>query len=105
MSEKQKRGRKKSTNFYFGEKQEEAVRNYLSLGTLVEDEDSLGGYRWSGTTEESIERDRIYRENLREPLNKMVESIIRKYKLYSKGSEFEDTHADALSFLIIKFHK
>ena len=105
MSEVKKRGRKRKNDPYFGIEQEEAVKEYLSLGTLVEDETALTGYRWSGSTKDSIERDRIYREKLRDPLNKMVESIIRRYKLYSKSSEFEETHADALSFLMIKFHK
>lgn len=105
MSGTKKRGRKRKNDLYFGPEQEEAVKKYLSLGTLVEDETALGGYKWSGSTEDSIERDRIYREKLREPLNKMVESIIRRYKLYSKSSEFDETHADALSFLMIKFHK
>ena len=105
MSEVSKRGRKRKNDPYFGIEQEEAVKKYLSLGKLVEDETALTGYRWSGTTIESFERDKIYREKLKDPLNKMVESIIRKYKLYSKSSEFEETHADALSFLMIKFHK
>jgi hypothetical protein len=105
MSEVSKRGRKRKNDPYFGIEQEEAVKKYLSLGKLVEDETALTGYRWSGTTRESFERDKIYREKLKDPLNKMVESIIRKYKLYSKSSEFEETHADALSFLMIKFHK
>jgi hypothetical protein len=105
MSEVSRRGRKRKNDPYFGVEQEEAVKKYLSLGKLVEDETALTGYRWSGTTRESFERDKIYREKLKDPLNKMVESIIRKYKLYSKSSEFEETHADALSFLMIKFHK
>src|SRR6056300_1374545 len=104
MSEVSKRGRKRKNDPYFGVEQEEAVKKYLSLGKLVEDVTALTGYRWSGTTRESFERDKIYREKLKDPLNKMVESIIRKYKLYSKSSEFEETHADALSFLMIKFH-
>jgi len=105
MFEVSRRGRKRKNDPYFGVEQEEAVKKYLSLGKLVEDETALTGYRWSGTTIESFERDKIYREKLKDPLNKMVESIIRKYKLYSKSSEFEETHADALSFLMIKFHK
>jgi hypothetical protein len=35
----------------------------------------------------------------------MIESIIRRYKLYSKNMSFEDLHSDTLSFLMIKFHK
>lgn len=105
MSEKKKRGRKRKNDPYFGVEQEEAVKKFLSLGDIVEDDTALMGYRWVGTAEEVKERDKIYREKLRDPLNKMVESIIRRYKLYPKSSEFEETHADALSFLMIKFHK
>ena len=105
MSERKKRGRKRKKDPYFGLEQEEAVKKYLSLGVLMEDKTALTGYRWSGTTKEAFERDKIYREKLKDPLNKMVESIIRKYKLYSKNDQFEETHTDALSFLMIKFHK
>jgi ribosome biogenesis protein Nip4 len=105
MPESNRRGRKPKNEPYFGVDQEEAVKSFLSLGILVEDNTALSGYRWSGTTRQAYERDKIYREKLRDPLNKMVESIIRKYKLYSKNVEFEETHADALSFLMIKFHK
>ena len=39
------------------------------------------------------------------PLDKMIESIIRKYSLYRKGETFEDLHSDTLSFLITKADK
>jgi len=81
-----KRGRKRKNALYFGPEQEEAVLKYLN-------------------TEDEIERNAIYNEWLREPLNKMVESIIRKYKLYRKGETFEDLHTDTLSFLMTKAHK
>jgi lipopolysaccharide export LptBFGC system permease protein LptF len=35
----------------------------------------------------------------------MIESIIRRYKLYRKGETFEDLHSDTLSFLMTKAHK
>jgi DNA-directed RNA polymerase specialized sigma subunit len=35
----------------------------------------------------------------------MVESIIRRYKLYRKDYEFEDLHTDTMSFLITKMNK
>jgi DNA-directed RNA polymerase specialized sigma subunit len=35
----------------------------------------------------------------------MVESIIRRYKLYRKDFEFEDLHTDTMSFLITKINK
>ena len=105
MSEKKTRGRKPKNKNYFGEEQENAVKEFLSLGALVPDENTIDGFRWTGTTDEVIKRERIYRNHLRDPLNKMVESIIRKYKLYPKTLTYEDAHSDALSFLMIKFHK
>jgi hypothetical protein len=102
-----KRGRKRTNDLYFGPQQEEAVKEYLSLGKILEftGDDGKPYYIWTGSTSEQIRRDRIYMEHLYEPLNKMVESIIRKYKLYRKGYDFEDLHADALSFLMMKADK
>ncbi len=51
------------------------------------------------------ERNKVFNEWLKEPLDKMVESIIRKYKLYRKGESFEDLHRDTVSFLMSKLHK
>ncbi len=100
-----KRGRKPTKKPYFGPEEEEAVKRYLELGKLIEDPTTQDGYRWTGTTEEDIQRNRLYSKHLKAPLNKMVESIIRRYKLYSKTMEFEDLHADTLGFLHVKFHK
>ena len=83
--EPKKRGRKRTTNLYFGPDQEEAVVKFL-------------------TSESYSERNKIYNEFLKDPINKMVESIIRRYKLYRKEYEYEDVHADTLSFLITKMH-
>lgn len=86
MSEEpKKRGRKRTTNLYFGPDQEKAVVKFL-------------------TSESYSERNKIYNEFLKDPINKMVESIIRRYKLYRKEYEYEDVHADTLSFLITKMH-
>jgi hypothetical protein len=106
MSEEpKKRGRKPKKKPYFGPEEEEAVKKYLELGTIIKDPNTQDGYRWTGTTHEDIQRNRIYLKQLKAPLDKMVESIIRRYKLYSKTMEFEDLHADTLGFLHIKFHK
>lgn len=105
MSEKRSRGRKPSNKRYFGEEQEEAVKQFLSLGGLVPDSNTVDGFRWTGTTNDVVRREKIYKNYLKDPLNKMVESIIRKYKLYPKSLTYEDAHSDALSFLMIKFHK
>jgi DNA-directed RNA polymerase specialized sigma24 family protein len=87
MSEEpKKRGRKRTSNLYFGPDQEEAVVKFL-------------------TSDDWEERNRIYNRDLRAPLNKMIESIIRRYKLYRKSDAFEDVHADTLSFLATKMEK
>lgn len=86
MSEEpKKRGRKRTQNLYFGPEQEEAVVKFL-------------------TSESYSERNKIYNEFLKDPINKMVESIIRRYKLYRKEFDYEDVHSDTLSFLITKIH-
>ena len=81
-----KRGRKRKNEMYFGPNEEKAVNDYLA-------------------STDDIERNLIYNQWLKEPLNKMIESIIRKYKLYRKGETFEDLHSDTLSFLMTKAHK
>lgn len=89
----QKKGRKKksestsSTNgMYFGERQEQAVLSYL-------------------TCLDSFEKEKIFKEELKKPLDKMIESIIRRYKLYVKNYTFEDLHSDTFSFLMTKIEK
>jgi len=81
-----KRGRKRVNDLYFGPEEELAVINFLE-------------------SDDNIERNAIYNQWLRKPLDKMIESIIRKYSLYRKGETFEDLHSDTLSFLITKADK
>ena len=78
--------RKRTQKIYFGEDQEKAVVRYLE-------------------SDSDIERNKIFNEYLRDPLVIMVESIIRRYKLYRKDLEFEDIHSDTMSFLITKINK
>ena len=80
------RGRKRVNDLYFGPEEEDAVVKFLE-------------------SEDVTERNAIYNKWLRKPLDKMIESIIRKYKLYRKGETFEDLHSDTLSFLITKADK
>lgn len=80
-----KRGRKKNEP-YFGPNEEEAVIRFLE-------------------SEDETERNQIFNEWLNAPLVKMVESIIRRYKLFRKGYTFEQLHGDTMSFLITKVHK
>ena len=85
-SEKKKRGRKRVNDLYFGPDQENAVIIFLS-------------------SDDVDDRNQIYNTFLRKPINKMVESIIRRYKLYRKDICYEDVHTDTLSFLITKASK
>jgi hypothetical protein len=78
--------RPRTQKIYFGEDQEKAVVNYLE-------------------SNDDAEKNKIFNEYLREPLIIMVESIIRRYKLYRKDLEFEEIHNDTMSFLITKIHK
>ena len=78
--------RKRTQKIYFGEDQEKAVVSYLE-------------------SSDETERNKIFNEYLREPLIIMVESIIRRYKLYRKDMEFEEIHNDTMSFLITKINK
>ena len=80
------RGRKRVNDLYFGPEEEAAVVRFLECN-------------------DEIERNAIYNKWLRAPFDKMIESIIRRYKLYRKGVSFEDLHADTLSFLITKADK
>lgn len=88
-----KKGRKKKGEngeeknvMYFGERQERAVLLYLSCL-------------------DPIEKEKIFVSELKRPLDKMIESIIRRYKLYVKNYSFEDLHSDTFSFLITKIDK
>jgi hypothetical protein len=85
--EVKRRGRKpKPTTNYFDVREEEAVRAFLAA-------------------ESSYEKNLIYDEFLKAPLDKMIESIIRRYKLYRKDMNFREIHHDTHSFLITKVDK
>lgn len=102
------RGRKRTNDLYFGPIEEEAVFKYISLGKMVphpDFPDNPNKMIWEGTKEEEYERNYIYRTFLEKPLKKMVESIIRRYKLYRKSVSFEELHMDTLTFLMTKAHK
>ena len=81
-----KRGRKRTTEMYFGPDEEEAVIKFLE-------------------SKDDTERNVVFNEWLKAPLDKMIESIIRRYKLYRKGETFEELHGDTVSFLMTKVHK
>jgi predicted SprT family Zn-dependent metalloprotease len=81
-----KRGRKAVKENYFDVREENAVRKFL-------------------LTDDYTEKNKIYNEFLRAPLDKMISSIIRRYKLYRKDMDFEEIHCDTHSFLMTKVDK
>jgi hypothetical protein len=86
LVEKKKKGRKPKANNYFDEREETAVRMFLIAETYEE-------------------KNKIYNDFLKEPLDKMISSIIRRYKLYRKDMNYEEIHVDTHSFLMTKIDK
>jgi hypothetical protein len=84
--ELKKKGRKPTQLNYFDVREEMAVIRFLE-------------------TECHHERNKIYNEFLKKPLDKMISSIIRRYKLYRKDMNFEEIHVDTHSFLMTKVDK
>ena len=86
LTEKKKKGRKPKVNNYFDEREETAVKKFLIAETYEE-------------------KNKIYNEFLKDPLDKMISSIIRRYKLYRKDMNYEEIHVDTHSFLMTKIEK
>ena len=84
--DKKKKGRKPKVTNYFAEREEKAVRDYLTANSFEE-------------------KNKIYNEFLKFPLDKMISSIIRRYKLYRKDINYEEIHIDTHSFLMTKIDK
>ena len=70
---------------YFGEEEERAFVEYVN------------------STDQAF-RDKIFAEKLYYPFTKMIESIIRRYNLFTPDEDFEETFFDAISFLITKIN-
>lgn len=80
-----KRGRKPGTKRtgYFYEEQEQAFVDYIN------------------STDQTF-RNKIFKEKLYPAFTKMIESIIRRYELFTPSEDFSDTFHDTMSFLITK---
>ncbi len=83
-----KRGRKPSENNknYFNEKEEQYILEYLSI-------------------EDQEKREEIFSKHIYPVFCTMIESIIRRYKLFVPDEEYEDTFCDTMSFLMTKLDK
>lgn len=81
-----KRGRKpKERKGYFYDTEEQAIITYI-------------------TTEDTVQKNRIFNETILPALTKMIESIIRRYKLYVPDEEFTQTFNDTISYLLTKIN-
>ena len=74
-------GKKKVRDFYFAEREEQAVLNY-------------------GKTASADERNNLYNQVLKEPFRKMIQSILRKYPIHIGNHTMEEVEAYALSHLV-----
>ena len=83
---KKKRGRKpnpEKRTGYFYEDEENAFKEYVE-------------------SDNPEFRSKIFREKLYPALTKMIESITRRYRLFTPDESFDDTFCDTLSYLITK---
>lgn len=79
-----KRGRKpKERKGYFYEQEEQAIIEYIN-------------------STDNVKREKIFNTILFPALTKMIESIIRRYKLYVPEEEFTQTFNDTISYLLTK---
>jgi hypothetical protein len=81
--------KRKSTKQYFGEKEEQAMLDYIDTNSIEE-------------------RHKIYNDILREPFRKMTESILRRYPIHIGNYDIHEVEANALSHLIeqmVKFNR
>jgi predicted SprT family Zn-dependent metalloprotease len=81
-----KKTKKKPKENYFDVREENAVVDFLTASTFQE-------------------KNKIYNQFLRKPLDKMISSIIRRYRLYRKDMDFNEIHTDVHSFLMTKVDK
>lgn len=81
-----KRGRKpKERKGYFYEKEEQAIVDYI-------------------TSNDPYEKNKLFNTILMPALTKMIESIIRRYKLFVPEEEFQQTFNDTISYLLTKIN-
>ena len=81
-----KRGRKpKERKGYFYEKEEQAIIDYTNTDNIVA-------------------KNQIFNTVLLPALTKMIESIIRRYKLFVPDEEFPQTFNDTISYLLTKIN-
>lgn len=77
------RGKKKENSGYFYETEQNALVEYLN-------------------STDANHKNKLFNEILHPAFTKMIESIIRRYKLFTPDEEFQETFDDTISFLMSK---
>ena len=81
-----KRGRKpKEKKGYFYDEEEKAIVDYMNATNITE-------------------KNKIFNKTIYPALTKMIESIIRRYKLFVPDEEFEQNFSDTISYLLTKIN-
>lgn len=80
---KRNKSKEESSNMYFGPIQEEAFSKYIK-------------------SDNKKEKDRIFSSILYPAFTKMIESIIRRYEIYTPNEDIEDTLQDTMTHLLCK---
>lgn len=85
MTEKQKKKKKKSSIYWPSDEMDAAILEY-------------------NTCEDELLRDKIFRDKLYKPLDKMAENIINRFKFPYIDGDFEDVKAQTISYLVMKLN-
>lgn len=83
MAKRGRKSTKEKNGYYFYDAEEEAVVRYIN-------------------SNDKEEKNQIYNEVLKPAFDKMINSIIRRYKLYVPDEEHQHTFDDTLSYLLSK---
>lgn len=88
MTSKNKKPRKRraSSRNYFTKETEQAIIDY-------------------NNSTDDVERNRIYKEKIEYPLDKLAENIINRFKFPYMDSSFQDVKDQVVSFLVLNLHK
>ena len=86
LPKKKKRGRKPTKKMYFSYINEQAIIAY-------------------NKETDQLKRDKIYREYINYPFNKLVENIIHTFKFYYFDVPYNDVKSEVVAFLNEKIHK
>lgn len=83
MAKRGRKSNKEKNGYYFYDTEEEAIVRYIN-------------------SNDKEEKNTIYNEVLKPAFDKMINSIIRRYKLYIPDEEHQQTFDDTLSYLLTK---